>query len=163
MGKRRQCPGSQHPEHPLQNRPRPYRVLLLQGIDREDVVADIRPNGRHLFFAEDVDAGHLDETATFRETGKARVDEPLAGQTVEHHGDPGAGRSIQNFLAERSRAAVEHVFHAAGAQEFPLPLARRGEHLGARRPGQLDRREPDAPGPGVNQHAVLSVQSREFE
>ena len=133
--------------------------MLLQGVEIEDRIGDVRPQRRHLVLAQDVPPGELHEAAAVREAGEARLDEALAGQAVQHDVDPGAARGREDVLAEGGRAAVEHVLHAERAEVGLLGRARRGEHLRARSLRELDGGEPDAARAGVNQHAVPGLES----
>jgi len=145
---------------PRRDSPDPRRIRLLEDIQFENPVADIRTRGRHLVFGEDVAPGHLDKPAPRPEAGEARVDEPLARQAVEDQVHALAARRFQDLPAEVGRAAVEHVLDAERAQKRLLGSAGRGIYLRPRRLSQLDGREADSASAGVNQHAFASFQPR---
>ena len=163
VDERSQFAGLEPRHHPAQYFPGLCGLLLLENVDHEDGVGDVWPERRHLVLAQDVHSAHFHEAAALGQAREARIDEALAGQAVQHHVDPGAAGGFEDVGAERRRAAVEDVGHAERAQIVPLARACRRKHLRAGRPGQLDRREPDAAGAGVNQHAVAGVQPRQLE
>ena len=137
------------------------REVLLEHVELQDVVRDIRPGRRHLLLAPDVDPRQLHEPAAVGEARQARLDEALAGQAVQHHVDPGPAGGFQDLPAERGGAAVEHVLHAERAQIRPLARARGREDLRAGRVRPLDGGEPDASGAGVNEHSLTGREARE--
>ena len=158
-----QLAGRQPIHHPPQDLAGMSRLLFLQGIDLEDGVVHVRPDGRHLLLAQDVHPGHFHEPTPARQAGETGIDEAFAGQAVQHHVDPGATRSFENLLPEGGRAAVEHLFYAERAEIFPLASACGGEHFRAGCPHQLDGCQSDPAGAGVNQHAVTGLQPAEVE
>ena len=160
---RSELAGLQPRHHPAQDFSGLCGLFLLENVDHEDGVGDVRPDRRHLVLAQDVDPAHFHEAAALREAREARLDVALAGQAVQHHVDPGAVGGREDVFAERRRAAVEHMLHAERAQIVPLACARGREHLRTGRLGKLDCREPHAAGTRVNQHPVPGVQPRKLE
>ena len=147
---------AQHDAHPL-------RLGLLEHVEFQDVIGHVGAQRRHLLVAQDVPAGHLDEAAAGREAGQAGLDEPLAGEAVEHHVHALAAGGREDLLAEVGRAAVEDVLDAERAQIGLLRGAGRGEHFRARGLRQLDGRQPDPAGAGVDEHPLARRQPREAE
>ena len=148
---------------PPQDLSRPGRVFFLEDIDHEDGIGHVRPYGRHLLLAQDVDPGHLDEAAAPGQAGQARVDETLAGQAVQDDVDARPVRRVEDLLPEGRRAAVEDMLDAQRPEVGPLARARGREHLRAGGLGELDRRQPHAACSGVNQDPLAGCQARHVE
>ena len=162
VDRRDEFAGPEAGEQLAQGGARLFGIALLQPVQVEDGVGDVRAQRRHLVLAQDVPSGQLHEPSIAREAGEARLDEALAGQAVQHDVDARSVRGVQDLLPERRRAAVEHVLDAQRTEVRLLGSARRGEHLGPCSLGELDRREPDAARARVNQHAVSGLEFREF-
>ena len=109
--------------------------MHLQVVEIENRIGDIRSRLGHLLLSQDVAPCQLHETAALCQAGQARVDEAFAGQAVQNDIDPGAACRVEDFPAERGRAAVEHLLDTVRAEVGSLARARRGEHFRARRLG----------------------------
>ena len=143
---------AQHPADPL-------RIGLLQDIQLQDVVGDVRPGRRHLVLGENVAPGHLHKAAPVPQTGQAGVDEALAGEAVQHDVHPGAAGRLEDLFAERRGAAVEHVLDAERAQVRLLGGACGGEDLRTRSLHPLDGGQTHAARARVNQNPLAGLQS----
>ena len=157
-----QFPGHQALHHPPQHPSHPRRVGLLENVQLQDQVGHVRTRRRHLVHAQDVAPGHFHEPAAVLQTGQAGVDEAFSRQAVQDHVDTRAIRVVEDLFPERRLAAVVDVFHSQGPEIRLLRCAGGGEDLGSRRLRQLDRRQPHAPGAGVNQHPFARFQPGEL-
>ena len=148
------------PHHLPQDLSYPRRLGLLQYIQFQNVVLYVRPDGCHLFVAENVPPGQLDKATALRQTGQAGLDEAFTCKAVQHHVHALAAGGCQDILAKRGRAAIENVLDADRPEICLLGRAGRGVHFGAGGLGQLDRRQTYAARARVNQHPVSRLQAR---
>ena len=149
--------------HPPESVSGHRRSLLLESVQLQDPVAHVGPSLRHLLFAENVHPGEFHEAAISGQAGQAGVDEARAGEAVEHHVDSLAPGGLEDFLTEVGLAAVEHVLHAQRPQKRLFRSTGGGENLSPRGLGQLNRGQPHAPCPGVDQNPLARLQPGQIE
>ena len=155
------CSYARH--HAPQDLADPGRFGLLQYVQLKDVIGHVGPYGRHFLLAQDVAPGHLHETAALPEAGQAGIDVALAREAVQHHIDAFAAGGLENFFAERRRAAVKNVFHAERPEIVPLGRAGGGKHLRSRGLDPLDSRQAHSACARVDQDPFARFKPRELE
>src|SRR3989449_10140008 len=106
----------------------------------------------------DVDLSDFDESAERSQHREALRDE-VPGQRVEHRVDAAAAGDLHDLVGEAQRAGIQDLAHAHVAQE-PTLLGRAGggEDFQTQMPSDLDRRQADAAGGGMDENALARLQ-----